>query len=63
MQLELQEFVGQKKLRMTGGAEEVERLRQKRDEMTLKAMFSPANSIATLHSQDTGNFDYSSSPS
>ncbi|KAJ2918634.1 hypothetical protein MD484_g1752, partial [Candolleomyces efflorescens] len=60
MQLELQEFVGQKKLRMTGGAEEVERLRQKRDEMTLKAMFSPANSIATLQSQDTGNFDYPS---
>ncbi|KAJ2934882.1 hypothetical protein H1R20_g2292, partial [Candolleomyces eurysporus] len=63
MQVELSEFVGQKKLRMTGGAEEVDRLRQKRDEMTLKAMFSPANSTLSLHTQDTGNFEYPSSPS
>ncbi|KAG5653411.1 hypothetical protein H0H81_000698 [Sphagnurus paluster] len=37
---ELSDFVGQKKLRMTGGAEEAERVRQKRSEMTLKAMFT-----------------------
>ncbi|KAF6761671.1 bud site selection protein 6 [Ephemerocybe angulata] len=49
MQLELQEFVGQKKLRMTGGAEEVERLRQKKDEMNLKTMFNPGNSLPSLH--------------
>ena len=40
MQQELQDFVSQKKLRMTGGAEEAERVRQKRSEMTLKAMFN-----------------------
>ncbi|KAF8074999.1 bud site selection protein 6 [Lyophyllum atratum] len=37
---ELSEFVGGKKLKMTGGAEEAERVRQKRSEMTLKAMFT-----------------------
>ncbi|KAF9453545.1 AIP3-domain-containing protein [Macrolepiota fuliginosa MF-IS2] len=40
LQTELTEFVGQKKLKMTGGAEEVERVRQKRNDMTLKAMFT-----------------------
>lgn len=40
LQVELQDFVSQKKLRMTGGAEEAERVRQKRSEMTLKAMFN-----------------------
>lgn len=40
---ELTEFVGGKRLKMTGGAEEVERVRQKRSEMTLKAMFSNAS--------------------
>lgn len=40
LQEELQDFVGQKKLKMTGGAEEVERVRQKRNEATLKAMFT-----------------------
>ncbi|KAI0316864.1 actin interacting protein 3-domain-containing protein [Amylostereum chailletii] len=39
-QSELQGFVGQKKLKMTGGAEETERVRQKRNDMTLKAMFN-----------------------
>ncbi|KAI0045702.1 AIP3-domain-containing protein [Auriscalpium vulgare] len=38
---ELKGFVGGKKLKMTGGAEEVERVRQHRNEMTLKAMFNP----------------------
>ncbi|KAF8631926.1 hypothetical protein AX15_002179 [Amanita polypyramis BW_CC] len=37
---ELSDFVGQKKLRMTGGAEETERVRQKKNEITLKAMFT-----------------------
>lgn len=40
LQVELAEFVGQKKLKMTGGAEEAERVRQKRNDMTLKAMFT-----------------------
>lgn len=47
-QAELSGFVGGKKLKMTGGAEEVDRVRQKRNDQTLKAMFtggsnSPAN--------------------
>jgi DNA repair exonuclease SbcCD ATPase subunit len=37
---ELNGFVTNKKLKMTGGAEEVERVRQKRNDQTLKAMFS-----------------------
>ncbi|KAG6837345.1 hypothetical protein H0H93_010947 [Arthromyces matolae] len=37
---ELHDFVSQKKLKMTGGAEEAERVRQKRSELTLKAMFN-----------------------
>ncbi|KAJ7066566.1 bud site selection protein 6 [Mycena amicta] len=40
MQAELTDFVAGKKLRMTGGAEETERMRQKRSDMTLKAMFT-----------------------
>ncbi|THH21316.1 hypothetical protein EUX98_g8407 [Antrodiella citrinella] len=39
-QAELTGFVDGKKLKMTGGAEEVERIRQKRNESTLKAMFT-----------------------
>ncbi|KAL7280974.1 hypothetical protein ACG7TL_005924 [Trametes sanguinea] len=39
-QSELSGFVAGKKLRMTGGAEEVERVRQRRNELTLKAMFT-----------------------
>jgi len=41
---ELYEFVGQKKLKMTGGAEEAERVRQKKSAATLKAMFNGASS-------------------
>ncbi|KAK0457799.1 bud site selection protein 6 [Desarmillaria tabescens] len=37
---ELTDFVGGKKLRMTGGAEEAERVRQRRNDLTLKAMFN-----------------------
>ncbi|KAG7444395.1 AIP3-domain-containing protein [Guyanagaster necrorhizus] len=40
LRAELTDFVGGKKLRMTGGAEEAERVRQKRNELTLKAMFN-----------------------
>ncbi|KAF8956920.1 actin interacting protein 3-domain-containing protein [Flammula alnicola] len=40
LQVEIQDFVSQKRLKMTGGAEEVERVRQKRSEMTIKAMFN-----------------------
>ncbi|KAJ7043575.1 actin interacting protein 3-domain-containing protein [Mycena alexandri] len=40
MQAELSDFVTGKKLKMTGGAEEAERVRQKRNDMTLKAMFN-----------------------
>ena len=39
-QNELAGFVGGKKLRMTGGAEEAERVRQKRNDLALKAMFN-----------------------
>ncbi|KAL6306126.1 actin interacting protein 3-domain-containing protein [Sparassis latifolia] len=39
-QSELNGFVSGKRLKMTGGAEEVERVRQKRNEQTLKAMFT-----------------------
>ena len=39
-QSELSGFVAGKKLRMTGGAEEAERMRQRRNELTLKAMFN-----------------------
>ena len=40
LQAELSEFVGSKKLKMTGGAEEAERVRQRRNELTMKAMFN-----------------------
>ena len=36
---ELKGFVGGKKLKMTGGAEETERVRQHKNDLTLKAMF------------------------
>ena len=41
---ELSSFVAGKKLKMTGGAEEVERVRQKRNELALKAMFNSSQS-------------------
>ncbi|KAF9525165.1 actin interacting protein 3-domain-containing protein [Crepidotus variabilis] len=47
---ELHEFVGQKRLKMTGGAEEAERVRQKRTEATMKAMFNGASSFGPLES-------------
>ncbi|KIP02833.1 hypothetical protein PHLGIDRAFT_111593 [Phlebiopsis gigantea 11061_1 CR5-6] len=39
-QSELSTFVGGRKLKMTGGADEIERVRQKRNDMVLKAMFT-----------------------
>ncbi|KAG1732477.1 actin interacting protein 3-domain-containing protein [Suillus lakei] len=42
-QEELSGFVGGKRLRMTGGAEEVDRVRQRRNELALKAMFNNAS--------------------
>jgi hypothetical protein len=39
---ELSGFVGGKRLKMTGGAEEAERVRQRRNELTMKAMFNSA---------------------
>ena len=55
LQVEITEFVGQKKLKMTGGAEEVERVRQRRNDMTLKAMFTGGslNGSSTSFSTDT----------
>lgn len=52
-QAELAGFVSGKKLKMTGGAEEAERVRQKRSENTLKAMFSssPAGSVSPTPSE------------
>ncbi|KAF7356640.1 AIP3 domain-containing protein [Mycena venus] len=44
MQAELTDFVAGKKLKMTGGAEEAERVRQKRNEQTLKAMLNGGRS-------------------
>ncbi|KAH7105751.1 AIP3-domain-containing protein [Auriculariales sp. MPI-PUGE-AT-0066] len=41
---ELQNFVSGRKLKLTGGAEEVERVRQKRNDATLKAMFNGTTS-------------------
>ena len=43
MHAEIHDFVGQKKLKLTGGAEETERVRQKRNEATLRAMFNGGN--------------------
>ena len=50
---ELKGFVQGKMLKMTGGAEEVERVRQKKNEMAFKAMFSPSG--LPLAVMDTGN--------
>ncbi|KAJ4470475.1 actin interacting protein 3-domain-containing protein [Lentinula aciculospora] len=52
---ELTDFVAGKKLKMTGGAEEAERVRQKRNDMTLKAMFTgnSAVDISPMGSEDT----------
>jgi hypothetical protein len=46
-QEELSGFVSGKRLRMTGGADEVERVRQRRNELALKAMFNSASASAS----------------
>ncbi|KAI5984275.1 actin interacting protein 3-domain-containing protein [Pisolithus albus] len=51
-QNELAGFVGGKKLKMTGGTEEADRVRQKRNELALKAMFN--SSAATPVPADDG---------
>lgn len=57
---ELHTFVSGKKLKLTGGAEETERLRQKRNEMQLKAMFNASSpSLSSLPS--TGSTTFTSS--
>ncbi|KAF9234986.1 actin interacting protein 3-domain-containing protein [Melanogaster broomeanus] len=50
-QNELSGFVNGKKLKLTGGAEEVERVRQKRNELALKAMFNASAGVGELTSQ------------
>lgn len=54
LQAELTDFVGQKKLRMTGGAEEAERVRQRRNDMTLKAMFTGGSTDGTFDMDSYG---------
>ena len=51
---EIVDFVSQKKLKMTGGAEEVERNRQRKNDMTLKAMFT-GDSTLSVSSYATGS--------
>jgi len=53
LQVEITEFVSQKKLKMTGGAEEAERVRQRRNDMTLKAMFTGGSSNGSTTSFST----------
>lgn len=54
---ELKNFVSGKKLKLTGGAEETERMRQKKNELALKAMFNSSQSnISAASTPVTGNF-------
>ena len=45
---ELKGFVSGKKLKLTGGAEEIERVRQKKNDITLKAMFTGGSSTGDM---------------
>ncbi|KAH9931784.1 actin interacting protein 3-domain-containing protein [Fomitopsis serialis] len=58
-QNELSGFVDGKKLKRTGGAEEVERVRQRRNEQTLKAMFTGGS---TASANDSGMNSVPASP-
>jgi hypothetical protein len=49
-EMELRGFVGGKKLKMTGGAEEAERVRQHKNDLTLKAMFGAGGNPASAAS-------------
>ncbi|KAH9022073.1 actin interacting protein 3-domain-containing protein [Lactarius deliciosus] len=51
---ELKGFVGGKRLKMTGGAEEAERVRQAKNDLSLKAMFGAAPAPAPLVSTPAG---------
>lgn len=62
LQVELQDFVSQKKLKMTGGAEEAERLRQKRNDMTLKAMFNGGHAVVDRSASPSFGLDSPTSP-
>ncbi|KAL5492268.1 BUD6 [Sanghuangporus weigelae] len=58
---ELKSFVSGKKLKLTGGAEEAERMRQKKNELALKAMFNSSQSnISGVSTPTTGSFPDSS---
>ncbi len=46
-EMELKGFVGGKRLKMTGGAEETERVRQHKNDLTLKAMFGTGGNSAS----------------
>ena len=61
-QSELTGFVAAKKLKMTGGAEEIERVRQKRNEMTLKAMFTGGSSVSAPSSANATTATFTASP-
>ncbi|TFK39995.1 actin interacting protein 3-domain-containing protein [Crucibulum laeve] len=63
MQAELADFVGQKKLKMTGGAEEAERVRQRRNEQTMRAMFNGGSGGVLGGSTGSASPDTPSSPS
>jgi hypothetical protein len=55
LQAELTEFVGGKKLKMTGGADEAERVRQRRNELTMKAMFNGTGTTSIGDSPSSGS--------
>jgi len=57
LQVELSEFVGGKKLKMTGGADEAERVRQRRNELTMKAMFNGTGLASAGEPQSPGSQD------
>ncbi|CAG8649135.1 15450_t:CDS:1, partial [Acaulospora colombiana] len=59
---ELHGFVAGKKLKRTGGAEEVERIRQRKDGMAFKAMFSGGGPIGGGNIGDTGGGGASAFP-
>jgi hypothetical protein len=52
-ELELTNFVAQNKLKKTGGAEEIERLRQKKNEEALKQLFKSTETATTEEKKDS----------
>lgn len=59
---ELKGFVKGKKLKMTGGAEEIERVRQKRNDMALKSMFNGGATPALTPSSSNAELPSPTSP-